>query len=215
MQYEIKKSPSNTVIVEVGQRLDDTIKVGKTTLYIDPEFNPTHYARIYGRVVAVPEGSCYDESGKKINKVVEVGDTIYFHYLVTNDEANCIFGNYYRVPYYWIFCAVRDSRILPVGSWTLCEPVPAQKLDEIMVDGIKINAAISPTGIVTSVTKADSVDYAKLAYVGDPLCGDDPLEAQPGEIVLLEKNSNFLNKIEDKDYYTVKQKYILGVKMAI
>jgi co-chaperonin GroES (HSP10) len=38
------------------------------------------------------------------------------------------------------------------------------------------------------------------------------MPVNPGEIVILNKNSNFINKIEGKDYYTLKQEDILGKK---
>ncbi len=212
LQYNIRQAPANTVIVEVGKTLEDTVTFGSMTLHIDPEFNPTHHARIFGRVVAVPEGRAWDEENNTINDEVEVGDLIYFHYLVTSNEANCIYGNYYKVPYYWIFCSVRNGNILPVGGWTLCEPTVEQEYNTVEVEGKKMEATFSASGLVTSVFKTPSVDVAKLSYIGKPVGDNYECEAKVGATVVLAKNSNFLNKIEGKDYYTVKQQYILGVK---
>lgn len=215
LKYDIKQAPVNTVIVEVGAALDDTVTFGSLTLNIDPEFNPTHYARIYGRVIAVPEGKAFATTGQEIEKDVQPGDIIYFHYLTTSDETNCIHGNYFKVPYYWIFCAVRDNTIIPIGSWTFCEKMAEETFDEVEVNGIKIQAKMSDTGLVTSVFKKDSVKYAKLAHIGKPLIGVNALDATQGDVVVLEKNSNFVNKIEGKEYYTVQQEYILGTKSSV
>jgi len=212
LKYDIKQAPVNTVIVEVGATLDDTVTYGSLTLNIDPEFNPTQYARIYGRVIAVPEGKAYATNELEIEKDVQVGDIIYFHYLTTTDETNCIHGNYFKVPYYWIFCAVRDNAIIPIGSWALCEKIVEEAFNEVEVNGVKIQATLSQSGLVTGVAKKPSVKYARLKHIGKPLIGVNALDANAGDVVILEKNSNFVNVIEGKEYYTLQQEYILGTK---
>ena len=215
LKYDIKQAPVNTVIVEVGATLDDTVTYGSLTLNIDPEFNPTQYARIYGRVIAVPEGKAYATNELEIEKDVQVGDIIYFHYLTTTDETNCIHGNYFKVPYYWIFCAVRDNAIIPIGSWSFCEKMVEEAFNEVEVNGVKIQATMSESGLVTGVAKKPSVKYAKLVHIGKPLIGVNALDANAGDVVILEKNSNFVNVIEGKEYYTVQQEYILGTKSSV
>jgi co-chaperonin GroES (HSP10) len=210
LQYDIKQSPPNTVIVEVGTAIDDTVTFGKLTIHIDPLFNPTHYARIYGRVIAVPDRQPVTEHGVPIDDYVKTGDLIYFHYLTTNDEANCIYGNYYKVPYYWIFCAIRDGNIHPVGSWTLLEKYVEEEFNTVEVGGQKMEATVSASGLVTGVFKKPSQKYATVVHIGQPLRGEPDLGIKKGDKVVLEKNSNFENEIEGKKYYTVKQEYIVG-----
>lgn len=210
LQYDIKQSPHNTVIVEVGSALDDTVTFGTLTLNIDPEFNPTQYARIYGKVIAVPASTPVTENGTQIQERVQVGDIIYFHYLTTNNEENRIYGNYYKVPYYWIFCSVRNSVIHPVGSWTLLEKYVEQTYDTIEVGNKKMEAIVSESGLVTGLFKQPSQKYATVSHIGKPLVGVLPLDIAKGDKVVLEKNSNFENEIEGKKYYTVKQEYIVG-----
>ena len=212
LTYDIKKSPPNTVVVEVGASMDDTVQFGNLKLHIDPEFNPTQYARIYGRVIAVPDGKAYNEENFEIEKEVQVGDIIYFHYLTTSDETNCIYGNYYKVPYYWVFCVVRGGNILPVGSWTLCETVVEEEFNTVEVGGQKIEAITSASGLVIGINKKPSTKFARLVHIGKPLVGEDELGISTGSLVLLNKNSNFVNKIEGKDYYTVRQSDILSTK---
>jgi co-chaperonin GroES (HSP10) len=212
LKYDIKQAPPNTVIVEVGKSLEDTVTFGDMTLHIDPEFNPTHHARIYGRVIALPDGRTWDEEGKAINDKVERGDIIYFHYLVTSDETNCIYGNYYKVPYYWIFCVVRSGNILPIGSWTLCETVVEEDFNTVEVGGQKIEAITSASGLVIGINKKPSTKFARLSHIGRPLVGIDELKISQGALVILNKNSNFKNTIEGKEYYTVRQGDILCSK---
>lgn len=213
LTYDIKKSPPNTVVVEVGAALDDTVQYGNLKLHIDPEFNPTQYARIYGRVIAVPEGKAYNEESFEIEKEVQVGDIIYFHYLTTSDETNCIYGNYYKVPYYWIFCVVRSGNILPIGGWTLCEQVVEEEFDTVEVSGQKVEAITSASGLVIGLNKKPSTKFARLTHIGKPLVGQDELKISQGSMVILNKNSNFKNTIEGKEYYTVRQSDILCSKV--
>jgi co-chaperonin GroES (HSP10) len=212
LTYDIKKSPPNTVVVEVGASMDDTVQFGNLKLHIDPEFNPTQYARIYGRVIAVPDSKVYNEESIEIEKDVQVGDVIYFHYLTTSDENNCIYGNYYKVPYYWIFCVVRSGNILPIGSWTLCETVVEEEFNTVEVNGQKIEAITSASGLVIGLNKKSSTKFARLSHIGRPLIGEDELKVGQGALVILNKNSNFKNTIEGKEYYTVRQRDILCSK---
>ena len=216
LTYKLKQSPANTVIVRVDSTLEDTVEYGSMKLHIDPLFNPTEHAKIYGTVIAVPEGKCKNENGLEIEKEIKVGDKIYFHYLVTNNETNCIYGNYYKVPYYWVFCAVRDSRIIPFGAWTLCEEMVEQEdeFNQIEVLSQKVNATVSASGLVTSLHKVSSIRVAKLNFIGKPLVGENALEINCGDKVILAKNAHFKNKIEGKYYYTVRQEDILGKKMG-
>lgn len=214
LKYDIKQAPPHHVIVEVGAALDDTVTYGNITLHIDPEFNPTHHARIYGRVLALPQGAVNDFDGNLIEPDVKVGDIVYFHYLTTNDESNCIYGNYYKVPYHWVFCAVRDNNILPVGTWTLCEKLIEDNFGKVDVEGHNIDAVISASGIVTKLNKQPSIRVARIAYIGKPFVGQKQLEIGVGDKVVLDRNSNFINKIEGKEYYTVKQEYLLGKDVA-
>lgn len=212
LTYDIKQSPPSTVVVEVGAAMDDTVQYGNLKLHIDPEFNPTHYARIYGRVMAVPEGKACNEEGFEIEKEVQVGDIIYFHYLTTSDETNCIYGNYYKVPYYWIFCVVRGGNILPVGGWTLCEQVVEEEFNTVEVSGQKVEAITSASGLVIGLNKKPSTKFARLSHIGKPLVGQDELKISAGSMVIINKNANFKNTIENKEYYTVRQSDILCAK---
>lgn len=212
LTYDLKQSSPNSVIVEVGAALDDTVQYGSLTIHIDPEFKPTEHARIYGVVKAVPRGRCFNEEGVEIEPEVRVGDKIYFHYLTTSDETNRIYGNYYRVPYYWIFCAVRNEYIVPVGGWSLCEQITEEEesFNEVQVGNQKISAILSASGLVTGIQKKKSERYARLAHIGKPLIGRNVLEINIGEEVIINKNSHFKNKIEGKEYYTVRQDDLLG-----
>ncbi len=212
LSYDISQSPPSTVIVEVGTALEDTVEFGNLKLHIDPHFNPTNKVRIYGTVIALPAGVPKNEYGEEIEPELKVGDKVYFHYLSINDETNNIYGNYYKVPYYWIFCAVRNNDILPIGSWTFCSTIIEETYNGIEVNGKKVDAELSSSGLVVGLKKKPSVKTARLEHIGSPFRGKERLPVSKGDLVVLNKNSNFVNKIEGKEYYTLKQEDILGKK---
>jgi co-chaperonin GroES (HSP10) len=211
LRMDFKSAIANNIIVSVEEALDSTVEYGSLKLDIDPYYHPTHFARIYGIVEAVPQGKVYSDDGKEIEPLVQVGDKVYFHYLTTCEEANCVWANYYKVPYFWIFCIVRGERIIPVGGWTLCEKVEEEEYTKIIVDGKEIYVT-EAGGIISGINQKPSIKYARLAHIGEPPIGEEKLDASVGDIVVLADNSNFVNKIEGKEYYTVKQNYILGKK---
>lgn len=215
LRYNIKQSGIGSVLVRVEEALDTTFKHGSLEVFIDPLFNPTHHARIYGIVEAIPSGKCFNEDGLEIEQEVRVGDKIYFHYLITSDEINCVYSNTYKVPYHWIFCIVRNGNILPVSGWTLCSQIDEDKenFELVEVGGRMMNLSLSGSGLITSIQKKKSIKFAELSYIGLPLKGEKKLDIEKGCKIVLNKNSNFINKIEGVDFFTVRQSDILGEKL--
>lgn len=212
LQYELSQASPNSLIVEVGAQYDDTVQYGSLSIFIDPLFKPTHNARIYGVVKAIPKGKCYNEDGIEIEADVQVGDKVYFHYLATFDENACLYGNYYRIPYCWIFCVVRGTDIIPIGGWTFCEKMVEgeEEFSEVEVNGVKISAVTNSSGLITSIGKKESTKVAIMQHIGKPLKNINSIEVNSGEKVLIEKSLNFENTIEGKSYYTIRQGDILG-----
>jgi co-chaperonin GroES (HSP10) len=212
LQYELSQASPSSLIVEIGAQYDDTVQYGSLSIFIDPLFKPTHNARIYGLVKAIPKGKCYNEDGIEIEADVKVGDKVYFHYLATFDENACLYGNYYRIPYCWVFCVVRGTDIIPIGGWTFCEKMVEgeEEFSEVEVNGVKISAVTNSSGLVTSIGKNESTRVAIMRHIGKPLKNINSIEVNSGEKVLIEKSLNFENTIEGKSYYTIRQGDILG-----
>lgn len=208
MIYDYKKAPFNGVIVKVEEQFDSKVKFKSLELDIDHEFAPTDYARIYGEVVAVTDKKPLTDNLQGIDPIVQVGDKIYFKYLVTLDDSRCIFGNYYMCPYPWIFCVVRNGDIIPVGGWVLCDIIESAPVEQIEINGVKLSVDLDANGLVTNINKKKETNRAIVRHIGAPLEGDT-CEVSVGDEVILADYSNFTNKIEGKDYYLVEQKYIL------
>jgi len=183
----------SSIIVEVDKPHEDKISYGKLTLQLDPMFNPTNNARIYGKVIAV---------GKE-EKEVRVGDRVYFHYLVIEDGH--MYADVYTVSTDRIFCVVRDGKIHMCRDWALFKPVLAEEAVEIEVGGLPISATLTESGLFKSASSRKSATKAKLCYIGP-----NDLMLQGGEVVYLLPNFEFENTIEGEVYYTCRQEYILG-----
>ena len=90
-------------------------------------------------------------------------------------------------------------------DWVLFEPHFEQDASEIEVGGHKIAGRLTSTGLFAGVGRKKSAKKAKVVHIGS-----NDLMLQGGEVVYLEPNFEFENKIEGKEYYTCRQEYILG-----
>jgi len=183
------------VIVEIDKPYENEVDLGGgTTLVYDHKFNPTLNARIYGTVVAVSPSVSFAEE-------LELGDRLYFHYNVVEDSR--IDGDLYNVEEDRIFCYVRNGQIRMLKDWVLLEPHEEHN-DYVEFKGARIKARMKGN-LVIGLQEKVSAEYAKVAYIGDNQMG-----LEGGEIVVMEPHFEFKNTIEGKEYFTSKQKHILG-----
>jgi len=143
------KSPFDYVFIKAENAVEDTVMMGETTLFLDGSFDPLKNARIYGKVVAIPEKLTDAFIGLKaeempisleeprqfrklsdITPTIEVGDTIYFHYGVLGEESNELMvailngDPVYRVRYDRIWAREdKDGNVEGIGSNVLVEPI--------------------------------------------------------------------------------------------
>lgn len=147
---EVKlRSPFDYVFITSEKAVEDTVKMGKTELFLDGSFDPLKNARTYGKVVSIPEQLTDTFIGLKaedkpiplsaprdfrkmsdITPTIEIGDSVYFHYGVLGEEANemmvaILNGDpVYRVRYDRIWARKdKNGKIEGVGSNVLVEPI--------------------------------------------------------------------------------------------
>ena len=193
------KAPSGYVIVR-GRKFDDkfTTAGGFELFKFIQKGNETHDVNYSAEVVAIP-----DDAKDGIENEVKVGDKVYFHYNSFLSEGNWIprqcmgieenSGEYWRVAYYDIFCAVRDGEIVPVGGWSFIEP-----------DVRKVE-----TGNIISDISVKSETQGVLRHIGTPRRGQEVPDVQVGDTVLFEEHDAFENEIEGVKYYCMPQDRIL------
>ena len=220
--------------------------IGGMELTVDPNFQPWLHVRRYGTVVEVPyrlgtiplpvqlPQGCppYHEITtpmfkflKDIEMEVQIGDKIYFDHMAVNKRQLIVTEgdtpenrmHYFRIRYDQVFCAVRDEKIIPIGSHTLVEP-DYEDWDDILKpvystikdkDG-KFMVKDKSQWLQTKV--APGVKYLKgfIRHIGSPLIGDQPCACKVGDHILYYKHADYLTKIEGTDYYPIPQRHILG-----
>lgn len=158
-----------------------------------------------------------------VEQDVEVGDKIFFHFnTVKSHNIVKVDGTapnrtwYIKVRYDQVICAVRNGEIIMIGGHTLIDPdfeswadisVPTYSdlLDE---DGKKI---VKPENqwLVTKSSPTYKHRTGFVKKVGKPLRGDK-CEIKEGQKILYQTNADWMVRIEDRDYFVIKQRNIEG-----
>jgi co-chaperonin GroES (HSP10) len=179
------QSPTR-IIVQIDKKFNDTSKGG---LYIDTTYKPEYHVNISGKVVAIPKRLPKDFSREGYYATVEVGDKLYFHYLVVLDPDCHLFDNYYTVDYFQALATVKpDGKVLPVGEHILIEPME----EEITHD----------TLVIPDLAKKVSLNKGKVFSSNDPSIPN-------GAIVGFEEQGKFENEIEGHTLYVMYNNNIL------
>lgn len=174
--------------------------------------------------------STHTPTYKKLSDVVpevKVGDKIYFHYntvrednLVPSSDGRKV----YKVRYDNILCAVRtelnedgvvEKNIIPIASHVLVDAVWDEEVEEISLPGFSdpVKGRFHKSGkFIESLHQRPKPLEGKIAHIGTPLVGDVDLGLQSGDEVYYMPESDWINRIEGKDYYIMKQKDIIAKK---
>lgn len=198
----------NHIWILYPKMLENTIQSGNLILDFVPDYHPEWNLILKGDVHSVPEKNDF-----RITDKLALGDTVYFHYLIS-DEENMIKEdgkNYLRIPMDKVFCYVRDGKITPYGGYVLAKSVFDNDVEEVDVDGKKIPARVAPSGLVTSLDVSFKINLSKVCYIGQPLDGDELLEVSPGDVVVMEKMAQHKYKIENIEYFVFHQEDILAI----
>jgi hypothetical protein len=79
----------NHLLVKIDRKYQDEIVTeGGHKLFVDTRFRPEWHATINGRVVEAPERLSLPQPWKGLAPEVEVGDEVYFSYLVLFDRQH-------------------------------------------------------------------------------------------------------------------------------
>lgn len=185
------------IAVRVGKKYNDEVEFSSgDKLYLDVTWNPEHHVTICGEVVALPRGEwCKNTRGDWIKQELQVGDLAYFNYL-TVDKENLVTGekNVYLVDLEECFCFVRSGSVTAISNHVLIEPhMIEEKIGSIYVGVPK---------------KSEEEGYVR--FISTPLKGKDELGLVNGDKVRFHERNAFLNKIEDVEYYVMRQDDLLG-----
>jgi len=208
--------PKNHFIVEVEKPYEDTININGKEMFINVTYDPLKLARQYGVVKHapnwLPEGLEFD---------VKEGDKIYFHHLITGNQAsmtidrkvksqhssidlvsdnkiNWIEGeeNLYKVHWEHIYARVRDGELKMVHHWNFIE----QKIEA--EEDVKTNS-----GIYIKSTQDDITLYGYIRHMNSWLKDQGMKE---GDEIVFSENSEYEMKIEGKKLLRMRNEDVLA-----
>lgn len=154
---------------------------------------------------------------------VQVGDRIYFHFntmmmrnLVKEEGVHPNKTWYFKVSYEQIICAVRDGVIIPVGSYVLVDP-DFETWDDILLP-VMTNLKDADGNLIPKpkdqwIQRKVQPEYKFLVgfvrHIGSPLIGDK-VEVEVGQKIWYRRNADWINKIEDSEYFAIRQRHIVA-----
>lgn len=209
------KSGPNHILVKIKATFDDEFVTDSgLKLYKDVTFDEEWHLTSSGEVVAIPDALnrnhqllINSESGKPytaadIEPDVQVGDTIHFHYMANMPEHRIMLedGLHLRVPYGYVFCAIRDEEILPIGSYTFIEEIEERE----------------DLGMLINPFSKKRMDAGIIRHIGKPLKGEELPWTGEREVCLGDKVV-FTTDVEQREtvlgdeYIIIYQQDILGL----
>lgn len=184
------------IAVKITKKYNDEVEFSTGKLYLDVTWSPEEHVTICGSVVALPRGEwCKNTRGQFLKQELQLDDLVYFNYL-TVQEDNLVFGekDIYLVDLEECFCFLRGGVLTAISNHVLIEPIMIEE---------KIGS------IYVGVPTRSEVE-GNLCFIGAPTLGEDKLSLISGDTVRFHERNAFLNTIEGKDYYVMKQDDILG-----
>ncbi|MDX1628599.1 MAG: hypothetical protein R3345_07860 [Fulvivirga sp.] len=148
---------------------------------------------------------------------IEVGDTVYFHYLTLSDH------NYvgkdrdgmelYKCGYDQVFCYVRDGQINMVNGYIAVSALKDDSYEEIEIDKLdtmgkkvgtkKIEVKMTEGGIIYDMDNKPVFRHGKISHIGkSPDLRN--YEVSKGSTIVYSDWSEFKNTIEGTEYYIMK-----------
>lgn len=187
--------------------LENKIQKGSLSLYLDPSFAPEWHSVLHGIVHDVPETNDFGIQDK-----LQIGDKVFFKYIVA-DEENMLKEdgeNYLRVPMNLIFCYVRDGVIIPYAGYVLAKSIFDDDVEQVEVEGKLIPAKLSKSGLVTNLDISFKENLSKIAYIGQPIEGEEDLGLVPGDVAIMESHNHHRYTIEGVEYFVFHQSDIIA-----
>jgi co-chaperonin GroES (HSP10) len=174
--------------VRLPEAFNDELKVGDTTLYIDPKWNEFENRKMEAEIVAVPEK--YDTGAK-------VGDTLYFHHHVLiagNGKRQRVQDDIYYVKYnpnnsqstQAYAYKNKDGDVQLLSEWIFLDP--EDQPDE----------EVTESGIITDLKKPEYNQFGYVVY-DSPVVRDLGLKA--GDKVMIMKHADYRMKVDGKEVY--------------
>ncbi len=174
--------------VRLPKAFNDEVKVGDTSIYIDPKWNEFENRKMEAEIVAVPEK--YDTGAK-------VGDTLYFHHHVLiagNGKRQRVQDDIYYVKYnpnnsnatQAYAYKDEDGDVQLLSEWIFL--IPEDQPDE----------EVTESGIITELKKPDYNQFGYVAYDSQVV---RDLGLRAGDKVMIMKHGDYRMKVDGQEVY--------------
>lgn len=183
-------------LVYMPKAFNDEVKVGDTTLHLDPKWDEFNNRKMEAEVYATP---------LKYDTPVKVGDTIYFHHHVViagNGKGQEVDDNLYRVTYdpnnshrtqAYAYKCKDTGEVHLLSEWIFLKP--AEQKDEEVTD----------TGIILELKKPE---YNQFGYVLYDSPAVRELGLKKGDKVMIMKNADYRMEIDGQEVYRTHMDHI-------
>ena len=195
----------NRILVEVDREWNEEIKTesGVIGVCFESEIERLDGAQLKGKVVALP--LAVSENILDVNKHLQVGDTVYFHFNEISQDSRIddVFDRrLYIVMVDQLFLAIRDGEIKMLNDRVLITPMYDSDVDENTNTKIEKTAS----GIVVSLKREEQHNTKKgvLAHIGQTM-----LKVYPGDVVYYEKDADMEYIIEGTKYLVMTQEDLM------
>lgn len=170
---------------------NDEVKVGDTSIYIDPKWNEFNNRKQSAEVVAVPE---------KYDTPVKVGDTIFFHHHVVisnNGNGQRVDGDIYAVRFdpnnghgtqAYAYKCQETGDIELLSDWVFL--IPEEQEAEETTD----------SGIIVALKEPEYNQYGYVLYDSPAV---QQLGLKAGDKVMIMKNADYKMEIDGQEVYRV------------
>lgn len=177
--------------VKMPKAFNDEMKVGDTSIYIDPKWNEFDNRKQSAEVVAVPE---------KYDTPVKVGDTIYFHHHVVisnNGNGQRVDGDIYAVRFdpnnghgtqAYAYKCQETGDIELLSDWVFL--IPEEQEAEETTD----------SGIIVALKEPEYNQYGYVLYDSPAV---QQLGLKAGDKVMIMKNADYKMEIDGQEVYRV------------
>jgi co-chaperonin GroES (HSP10) len=161
-------------------------------LFFDPEFDTVNNIIQYGKVINPPMSI-----DKRANMTIpKSGDTVYFHHHVFSNKIE-FEEEYFRwATHDQLFFIIRDNDIIMLNDFVLVEPIETQ--------------AKTPSGILLESRAKKVEQRGILKAMPEHVLGADHNFLAIDDEIVFTKNSDYIMKVGDKEYYLMDIKDIIG-----
>lgn len=154
---------------------------------------------------------------------IKEGDKAYFHFNAVDFISNYNMTNrdsylgsdedgyeYHQMELDMVHCRIRDGDLKMLLGKILVKQLNEDKSEITLKGGIKTQGTVLKNGLITSIGDKSKYLEGIVHYIGEGVGTDAKETVLPGDKVMYITSSEFLNTIEEEEYYVMRQSSIIS-----